>query len=395
MSACVACYELTGEVECLTLAKSAFAWLEEHAHDDTHGGYFVFYRREGTPIVTAEELPPGVSVDPIGTPIGYKDANTTSDLLKGFADLYRMWPDALLRTRLEELLYIMRDRLVVAPGVMHMYAHPDWVHCLTSSDMAISLRVANLLLAGSASLTGTVDPTTAQVAKSMLDTMLDVAWDSERGGFHSAGLSFAPSDIEGTKILVRTKSWWPQAEGLRALLALAQLYPTDPADYRAHHLRLWNYVRRYLIDTEHGGWFQAGLDESPEVRKSPKAFSWKDCSHETEALVTCLQLLNPRVIGVNDAVVEAFVLGHASVEPETLLEAFRQGLAHADRPWRVPHQRQDRLRQFPIVVVLENQARILIHHQLRQPVYGRGDDRALHSRGLQGHQRQPLETRGQ
>ncbi len=77
-------------------------------------------------------------------------------------------------------------------------------------------------------------------------------------------------------------------------MALAQLYPADPADYRAHHLRLWNYIRKYLIDTEHGGWFQAGLDESPEVRKSPKAFSWKDCSHETEALVACLQVLNPR-----------------------------------------------------------------------------------------------------
>ena len=42
--------------------------------------------------------------DAIGTPIGYKDANTTSDLLKAFADLFRVWPDALLRTRLEEML---------------------------------------------------------------------------------------------------------------------------------------------------------------------------------------------------------------------------------------------------------------------------------------------------
>src|SRR5829696_6160033 len=108
-------------MECLTLSKSAFAWLEEHAHDDRHGGYFVFYRQDGTHILTAEGLPPGVTVDPIGTPIGFKDANTTSDLLKAFADLYRVWPDPLLRTRLEEMLCIMRDRLVVAPGVMHMF----------------------------------------------------------------------------------------------------------------------------------------------------------------------------------------------------------------------------------------------------------------------------------
>jgi mannobiose 2-epimerase len=293
ISACAACYGLTGDAECLTLAQSAFAWLEEHAHDGRHGGYFVFYRQDGTAILSSEELPPGVADDPIGTPIGFKDANTTSDLLKGFADLYRVWPDPLLRTRLEEMLCVVRDRLVVAPGVLHFYAHPDWTPLPDIARYGHGLRVANLLLAGSAALNGTVDPTTAAVAKSMADSMLRVAWDPERGGFHSAGGSFAPLDVEGTKVFVRTKAWWPQAEGLRLLLSMARLYPADPADYRAHFVRLWEYVRKYLIDARHGGWFQAGIDETPEARKLPKAFPWKDCSHETEALLECLQATNP------------------------------------------------------------------------------------------------------
>ena len=49
ISACVACYELTDNPECLELAKLAFSWLEEKAHDAQHGGYFVFYQRDGTP----------------------------------------------------------------------------------------------------------------------------------------------------------------------------------------------------------------------------------------------------------------------------------------------------------------------------------------------------------
>jgi cellobiose epimerase len=294
ISACAGCYELTGNGECLTLAKSAFAWLEEHAHDGRHGGYFVFYRQDGTPILSSQGLPSGVSADPIGTPLGFKDANTTSDLLKGFADLFRVWPDQLLRTRLEEMLCIVRDRLVVAPGVMHMHAHPNWAPLPDVVRYGHVLRAANLLIAGSTALTGTVDTTTAGVVKSMVDTMLGVAWDPGRGGFHAAGGSFPPTDIEGIKVFVRTKSWWPQAEGLRALLAMAQLYPADQADYRGHFVRLWDYVRTYLIDTRHGGWFQAGIDESPEARRLPKAFPWKDCSHETEALLDCLLVLDPR-----------------------------------------------------------------------------------------------------
>jgi cellobiose epimerase len=293
ISACAACYALTGNEECLTLAKAAFAWLEEHAHDGTHGGYFVFYRRDGTPILSSDGLPPGVAADPIGTPIGFKDVNTISDLLKALADLFRVWPDPLLRTRLEEVFCAVRDRLVVAPGVVHMYAHPNWSPLPDIVRYGHILRVANLLLAGSTALTGAVEPTTAGVVKSMADTMLRVAWDPERGGFHSAGGSFAPPDIEGTKVFVRTKSWWPQAEGLRLLVAMARLHPADPADYRTQFVRLWDYVSKYLIDARHGGWFQAGIDETPEARKLPKAFSWKDCSHETEALLECLQAPNP------------------------------------------------------------------------------------------------------
>jgi len=294
ISACAACCELTGDAECLALAKSAFAWLEEHAHDGRHGGYFVFYRQDGSPILSSEGLPPGVLEDPIGTPIGFKDANTTSDLLKAFADLFRVWPDPLLRTRLEETLRIVRDRLVVAPGVMHMYAHPNWTPLPDVVRYGQVLRAANLLLLGSTALTGTVDPATARVAKSMLDTMLRVAWDPEKGGFHSAGGSFGPAYIEGTTVFLRTKSWWPQAEGMQALLAMARLHPADPAGYMALFADLWDYVRKYLIDTTHGGWFHAGLDETPEARTGPKAFIWRDCSHETEALLDCLLVLDPR-----------------------------------------------------------------------------------------------------
>jgi len=289
ISACLACYQLTQDSDCLELAKSAFAWLEEHAHDRSHGGYFGFYRRDGTPILSSDRGPaPGERDDPIGTPIGFKDANTTCDLLKGFADLYRAWPDALLRARLEELLVIARDRLVVAPGVMHMFAHPDWTPIPDVARYAQILRAANHMLPASEALDGAVDPLTKRVAKSMLDAMLRAAWDSEKGGFHLAGSSFGPAYIEDAVIFARTKCWWAQAEGMRLLLAIARLHPADAAGYEAQFTRLWDYVKKYVIDAKHDGWFHAGLDTTPQVRRQPKATPWKDCSHEVEGLLDSL-----------------------------------------------------------------------------------------------------------
>ena len=293
ISACVACYELTLNRECLELAKQAFTWLEEHAHDNKHGGYFVFYRRDGKPILSGDEGPvPGQTKDPIGTTFGFKDGNTTADLLDCFADLYRVWPDTLLRKRLEEMLCIVRDRLVVAPGVMHMFVHPDWTPVPDFARYGQSLHTASHLLTASEALAGAVDPVTARVSASILDTMLRIAWDPDHGGFHLAGSSFGPTHMDGNVIYVRDKSWWFQADAMSLLLAIARLRPADETEYLGHFVRLWEYVKKYLIDAKHGGWFSAGLDTNPEARKRPKASLWKDCRHETDALLDSLMMLD-------------------------------------------------------------------------------------------------------
>ena len=293
VSACVACYKLTGEAECLDLAKLAFGWLEEHAHDDRHGGYFVFYQQDGTPILSSDQGPiSGQMRDAIGTPIGFKDGNTTSDLLKCFSDLYSVWPDMLLRKRLEEVLCILRDRLVVAPGVMHFYAHPDWTPIPEFARYGQILRSASHLVIASETLNGVVDSVTKQVATSMADTMLRIAWDPNKGGFHLAGSSFGPTYLEGEEVFARTKCWWSQADGLKLLLTMARLHPGDATAYEAHFVRLWEYVKKYLIDAKHGGWFTAGIDTNARASRGPKATRWKDSSHETEALLDSLVLLD-------------------------------------------------------------------------------------------------------
>jgi cellobiose epimerase len=292
ISACVACYELFRDPEYLDLAKSAFAWMEEHAHDERHGGYFVFYRRDGTPILSPDQAPePGQQVDAIGTPIGCKDANTTSDLLKAFADLYRVWPDDLLRKRLEELLRLQRDRMVVAPGLMHMFVHPDWTPLPDFVRYGQVIRSAHQLLSASEALAGAVDPVTERVARSMVETMFRIAWDSEKGGFHMAGSSVGPVFLGDAIVFVRGKFWWPQADGLKLLLAMARLRPSDADGYAANFVRLWQYAKKYLIDARHGGWFLAGLDTNPQAWRQPKATMWKDVSHEVEGLRDSLLML--------------------------------------------------------------------------------------------------------
>jgi len=54
----------------------------------------------------------------------------------------------------------------------------------------------------------------------------------------------------------------------------------------------WSYMKKYVIDAAHGGWMRSGLDTNPKARKLPKASEWKDSSHEVEALLDCLLILD-------------------------------------------------------------------------------------------------------
>ena len=79
---------------------------------------------------------------------------------------------------------------------------------------------------------------------------------------------------------------------MTALLIMVWLHPADAAEYGANFVRLWEYMKKYVIDAKYGGWLPAGLDTNPEARKRPKATVWKDASHETAALLDSFRMLD-------------------------------------------------------------------------------------------------------
>jgi mannobiose 2-epimerase len=289
ISACVACYSLTEDSDCLDLAISAFEWLDAYVYDRKNGGYFGYCERGGTPVLSVEKNPiHNRDRDCIGTPVGLKDANTTCDLLKCFCDLHRVWPDTTLRKRIRELYRIIVERLVVSPGVIHMFALPDWTPVPEIVRYGQVLRGANIL-AAAADVVG--DEADESVVKSMFDTMVRIAWDKKRGGFFLAGSSLGPEYLGRESVFFPCKTWWLQAEGLTALASLKRKYPDDPAGYATRFRQLWAYIRENVIDEKRGGWMGEGLDTDHLAATRPKAAMWKDCSHEVEAMLYCLEVL--------------------------------------------------------------------------------------------------------
>jgi len=287
--------QTSGDTAALGLAQESFRWLEAHSHDSLHGGYFQFLERDGKPLVDGwRGAPP-------------KDQNSTIHLLEAFTRLYEVWPDPLVRTRLEELLHLVRDVITTPRGYMVLFFDRTWKPVSFASSPA-SIREQNyeydhvsfghdvetayLLLEASGALGLENDTTTHRIARTMVEHALAQGWDRHHGGFFDGGY-YVDGDDHAT-IVRRTKEWWAQAEALNTFLLMADLYPEDASRFTDLFCAQWEYCKKYVIDHEHGGWYWGGIDMAPEHVRTPKASIWKCTYHTSRALINCIRRLRAR-----------------------------------------------------------------------------------------------------
>jgi cellobiose epimerase len=287
--ALAAYYQQSRDTAALRLSKESFMWLEKHSHDPVHKGYFQHLQRDGTP-VKREPNTPSTS------DLGYKDQNSSIHLLEAFTELYAVWPDPLVKERVLEMLLLIRDKIVNDKGNLVLFFQTDWtpVSFADSSEASIlrhryidhvsfghDVETAFLLLEAAHTIHYD-DPKTKIIAKKMVDHALQNGWDKDLGGFYDQGYYF--KNKPGISIIKESKNWWAQAEGLNTLLLMADEFPRDSRNYFVQFNTLWFYAFAFLIDHEHGDWYEEGLDHDPQRKTALKGHIWKATYHQYRAL---------------------------------------------------------------------------------------------------------------
>jgi mannobiose 2-epimerase len=292
-------YEVTRNEDVLEWAKKSFQWIEEKAHDPVNGGYYENLLRQGAPQLSADTFKIPLN-DRLMS--GYKDFNSSIHILEALTTLYHVWPDELVRERLEEMFHVVRDTMVTEPGYLQLYFRPDWTHVTGSMQEGDNRRNSwffdhvtfghdietAYLLYEAAEALEMYDEETASICKMLVDHTIRKGWDEKNGGFFERGLYVTPDSL---RIIDDHKSWWSQVEALNSLLLMHALYPEDDTDYYTYFLRQWLYIDKYLIDHTYGGWYGGGLDTNPEIKTAPKAHNWKTAYHNGRGMVNCVNLL--------------------------------------------------------------------------------------------------------
>lgn len=286
-------YKASGNTESLELAKEGFHWLEQHSHDPEDKGYFQFMDNSGTALKTKYGVTPP------------KDQNSSIHLMEAFTELYLVWEDDLLRERLEEIMVLIRDEMTEERGYLNLFFQRDWTP-QSYRDSTAEVRSANynldhvsfghdietawLLMEASKALYGNIDSKTKSVAKVMVDHGLNKGYDAKVGGVYDRGYYF--KDKEDIEIIKDGKNWWTQVETLNTLLYMSQLYPEDQMEYRSKFKQQWDYIKNYLIDQKHGGFYTGGIDKEPKQKQSAKSQIWKGPYHTARALKNCADMLS-------------------------------------------------------------------------------------------------------
>jgi mannobiose 2-epimerase len=275
-----AAYQATKDERALALAKKTFSWIDAHAHDAKNGGYFEWLTRDGKVVQAKVDQGRVEGVPVAGFPIGYKSMNTHIHLLESFTQLYEVWPDPTLKARLKELLEIVRDRICVEPGTLNLYLTTDWRATPDHDSYGHDVETAYLLLEASAALGQPSDPKTERVARLLVDHAVAYGWDEANGGFYRDGTAFGVVED-------KRKEWWVQFEGLNALLLMHEKYGSKDDRYFKAFQQQWRFIREYQVDKEFGGIFDT-IEADGTVKDFTKSRIWKECYHETRALLNVI-----------------------------------------------------------------------------------------------------------
>lgn len=275
-------YLACGDRQMLQMALDAFDWLEAHAHDPMHGGYYDALTLDGKPILHPAS---GRLVDSIGTHYGYKSMNAGIHTMEALAMLYQAQPSEPVRKRLSEMLHIIRDRMVVPPGAMALEFTADWRAVPASTSYGHNIETAYLLREASHILEhGQVDIPTDRIAHQLVDQSIAAGWDDEHGGLFELGSAFG-------SITDRRKSWWSQAEAFGALIM--EYDRTGDAAYFHRAQALWDFIERDALVESGGAWRrELGMEASSENSRLWTPSLWQACYHTMRSELNAIFLLN-------------------------------------------------------------------------------------------------------
>ena len=272
----------TGDREALDYAIRLYECIEEHAFDPQNNGYIEASTREWGKMsdMRLSELDANYP----------KSQNTHLHIMEPYTNLLRCLKEmrvaethdyvTAIGSALRNLINIFTDR-ILNPETHHLdlFFEMDWTRGAGrlesyGHDIECSwLMHEAALVLGDENVIGKVEPVVLAVAKA-----------SEKG-LRPDGSMIHEANLD-TEYVDDDLHWWVQAENVVGWLNIYQYFGDEKALQRA--LKCWEYIKRNLIDYEHGEWFWSRRKDGTLNLNDDHAGFWK-CPYHNSRM--CLETL--------------------------------------------------------------------------------------------------------
>jgi mannobiose 2-epimerase len=251
-------YSATRKQEALAQAFEIFNLLEIYCRDKEHDGYFETFEDDWT--LASDQRLSEVDMDE------KKSMNTHLHIMEAYATLSRALDDTEVKERLRAVINIFLTRIIHPRDFyLQMFFDENWA-CKSSHRSFGHDIEASWLLCEAAEVLGE-----AEVLEHVRAVALKMAQSVYENGLDADGSLLY--EMDGGRITDGDKHWWTEAE---AVVGFVNAYQLGGGEHFLEAARgTWDFIKRHIIDKEHGEWFwktsQAGTP-SPDM---PKLSQWK------------------------------------------------------------------------------------------------------------------------
>jgi mannobiose 2-epimerase len=263
-------YKVTKDDEALKNAVNLYKVVETYFADTENGGYIEALARDFSPLADMSLSAHDINAD--------KTMNSHLHILEAYANLYQVWPDEGLKSRVEALLDIIGTRVMAPSGHLQLYFRRDWSMLPGGVSYGHDIETSWLALECAFALRD------ADVVTRVRPWALRMGLAGNEGLLPDGSMRYEQLP-DGS--FDDSRQWWVQAETVVGNLWLWKYHSDDDALERA--LACWYYIQKHLVDPHGGEWWWAVLPDGSLDLSQPKAGFWKCPYHNTRM---CLQVLS-------------------------------------------------------------------------------------------------------
>ncbi|MBR3406247.1 MAG: AGE family epimerase/isomerase [Bacteroidales bacterium] len=263
-------YKVTKDDEALKNAVNLYKVVETFFADAANGGYIEALARDFSPLEDMSLSAHDINAD--------KTMNSHLHILEAYANLYQVWPDEGLKSRVEALLEIIGTRVMAPSGHLQLYFRRDWSVLPGGLSYGHDIETSWLALECAFALRD------ADVVTRVRPWALRMGLAGNEGLLPDGSMRYEQLP-DGS--FDDSRQWWVQAETVVGNLWLWKYHSDDDALERA--LACWYYIQKHLVDPHAGEWWWAVLPDGSLDLSQPKAGFWKCPYHNTRM---CLQVLS-------------------------------------------------------------------------------------------------------